>query len=59
MTARGEMREDIDTSDRRAGIEPTPRAVLTGTRVQMAAFYAAIPADVAGVEGYEWTAVPS
>lgn len=49
--SRAMMRETID---RRRGIDPAPRAVLQGTKAQMAAFYAAIPADVDGVEGYEW-----
>lgn len=52
--SRAVMRETIDDVDRRRGIDPAPRAVLQGTKAQMAAFYAAIPADVDGVEGYEW-----
>ena len=52
--SRAQMRENTDASDRRAGIDPTPRAMLEGTRSQMDAFYASIPDNVAGVEGYEW-----
>lgn len=52
--SRATMRETIDDVDRRRGIDPAPRAVLQGTRAQMTAFYAAIPDDVGGIEGYEW-----